>query len=121
MRRNSKKIVIIDDDKDIAEVIGLLLEMEGYNPVVIYSGRNALENIRKARPHLIILDVMLDGFNGRAICDELKADPEMKNTPVIMVSASAKSDMPGNHDLFIEKPFNIDEMMAGINNYLTIV
>jgi DNA-binding response OmpR family regulator len=120
MRHNGKKIVIIDDDKDIAEVIGLLLEMEGYNPVVIYSGRDALENIRKAKPHLIILDVMLDGFNGRAICDELKADPEMKKVPVILVSAAAKNDMPGNHDLFIEKPFNIDHMMSSINGYLDV-
>jgi CheY-like chemotaxis protein len=118
MHRNSKKIVIIDDDKDIAEVIGLLLEMEGYNPVVIYSGRNALENIRKAKPHLIILDVMLDGFNGREICDQLKADPDLKHAPVILVSAAAKNDVPGNHDLFIEKPFNIDHMMDSINGYL---
>ncbi len=118
MRSAKQKIVIIDDDKDIAEVIGLLLEMEGYNPIVVYSGRNALENIRKVKPHLIILDVMLDGFDGREICGQLKSDPELKKIPVILVSAAADPDQLGKHDLFIAKPFNVDEMVASVNGYL---
>lgn len=121
MIRNKKKIVIIDDDKDIAEVIGLLLEMEGYNPVVQYTGRSALENIRLSKPDLIILDVMLDGVDGRDICRQLKADPELQNIPVIMVSASLNLENKGDPDDFIAKPFNIDRILSSVGGYLKAV
>jgi DNA-binding response OmpR family regulator len=120
MVRNKQKIVIIDDDKDIAEVVGLLLEMEGYNPVTQYSGRNALENIRKYKPDLILLDVMLDGLDGRDICRQLKADPELQNIPVIMISATANRDNIGNPDYFIAKPFGIEEMVSSVNSFLKV-
>lgn len=112
----NKKVLIIDDDKDIAEVLALILEMEGYNPLAYYTGRDVLQKIKKYRPQLIFLDVRLDGIDGREICAQIKADDELKDIPVIMISASVTE--ANDADLFIAKPFNIDEIVASVNRYL---
>lgn len=117
---SNQKILVIDDDKDIAEVLGLILETEGYNPLVKYTGRDAVDAVRLFSPNLVMLDIILDGVDGREICKTLKSDPDLKDIPVIIVSATDHyRDMNGSqHDGFIGKPFNINEIVSTVNDCL---
>lgn len=121
MINSNQKILVIDDDKDIAEVLGLILETEGYNPLVKYTGRDALDAVRIFAPNLVMLDVILDDLDGREICKALKSDPELKGIPVIIVSATKNHYQEiddSQPDGFISKPFNVEEIVSTVNNCL---
>lgn len=110
----SKKILVVDDDESIVEVIQLLLESEGYQVESSLSG-DCIPNFPGGTPDLILLDVLISGKDGREICKRLKSDPETDHIPVIMLSAHADADrlMHGSGaDDFIEKPFDIDDFIA---------
>ncbi len=106
-----RKILIVDDDQDILEVIGLILESEGYEVELMSSGQEIFEHITKFSPDLIILDVMLGNMDGREICNNIKNTPDTLHIPIIMISAShnlaefvKKNCRP---DDFLAKPFDI--------------
>lgn len=119
---SNQKILVIDDDKDIAEVLGLILETEGYNPLVKYTGRDALDAVRIFAPNLVMLDIILDGVDGLEICKALKSDPDLKEIPVILVSATKhyRSTKGGQHDGFIAKPFNVEDIVSTVNDCLKV-
>lgn len=106
-----RKILIVDDDLDILEVIGLILESEGYEVELMSSGQEIFEHISQFNPDLIILDVMLGNMDGREICNNIKNTKDTLHIPIIMISAThnmaefiKKNCRP---DDFLEKPFDI--------------
>ncbi len=106
-----RKILIVDDDLDILEVIGLILESEGYEVELMSSGHEIFEHISKFNPDLILLDVMLGNMDGREICNNIKNTKDTLHIPIIMISAThnmaefiKKNCRP---DDFLEKPFDI--------------
>lgn len=108
-----KKILIVDDDLDIGNLLEETLTQAGYQTVRAYSGTEALLSIATARPDLILLDLMLPGLNGEALL------PHLKGIPVIVVSA--KVDVDNKVDLllggaadYVTKPFNTKELLARI-------
>jgi two-component system alkaline phosphatase synthesis response regulator PhoP len=82
-----KKIVLVDDDVEFCEAAKLLLESKGYEVVLAYDGKEGLEKVRAEKPDGVILDVMMPEMNGYDVCVVLKADPELKNTPVVLLTA----------------------------------
>jgi two-component system alkaline phosphatase synthesis response regulator PhoP len=82
-----KKVLLVDDDVDFCEATKILLESKGFDVVLAYGGREGLEKIRAEKPDLVILDVMMPEMNGYDVCVVLKADPEMKKIPTILLTA----------------------------------
>lgn len=115
-----KKILVIDDDESIIEVIQLVLEGEGYC-VQASMDSNLLPLFKKEKPDLILLDVLLSGADGRDICKQLKSNPKTAHIPVIMLSAHSDVDQvadDGGADDFLEKPFDVDALIAIVEKHL---
>lgn len=115
-----KKIMVIDDDKNIVELISLYLEKEGYNVVKYYSAVEALENYSKDTPELVILDIMLPEMDGYEMCTEIR---KMSNIPIIMITAKGETfdkvlGLELGADDYIVKPFDGKEMIARVKAVL---
>jgi DNA-binding response OmpR family regulator len=112
----SYKILIIEDEKQIARFIELELKHEGYDVYVCYDGKEGLKKVEEIHPDLILLDIMLPGINGIEICRKIR---QHSNVPIIMVTA--KDDIPdrvmgldSGADDYVTKPFAIEELLARI-------
>lgn len=114
----SKKILAVDDDNDIVDVIKIILEDEGYEVSTLTTGKNILNVISSIRPDLILLDVMLGGMDGREICKSIKEHIIFKKIPIVMISASHNLHgllkLPGSPNDFLEKPFDIDHLLSKV-------
>jgi DNA-binding response OmpR family regulator len=116
----SKKILVLDDDKGILDVISYVLEDSGYIVRTLSSGETILDEIRKFHPDLILMDIMLADMDGRIICQDLKGNSETKTLPVILISASHNVadtlKQIGAPNDFIAKPFDIEHLISRIKN-----
>ena len=106
----SKKILLVDDEKDMVETVAMRLEANGYQVIKAYDGSEGLEKAKKEKPDLIILDLMLPKMDGYKICGLLKADARYSKIPVIMFTARAqeadkKMGEEVGADAYITKPF----------------
>ena len=116
----NSKILIVDDEKNIAELIRLYLEKEGYKTVCAYDGNEALSLFNQHNPSMVILDIMLPGMDGWQVCKEIRKNSE---TPIIMLTA--KSDtfdkvlgLELGADDYITKPFEAKELLARVKAVL---
>jgi DNA-binding response OmpR family regulator len=118
--KKAKRVLVVDDENDILDVIRIILEDEGYDVTTLNNGRNIIEEISDNTPDLILLDVMLCGMDGREICRDIKADPRFESIPIIMISASHNLHgflgQEGYLDGFIAKPFDIDNLVEVVNS-----
>ncbi|WP_183557090.1 response regulator [Mucilaginibacter sp. SP1R1] len=116
------RILAVDDDNDILEVIQYILEESGYEVETLTDGHFLFDKIKEKQPDLILLDIMLGNLDGRDLCKSVKATKETHNIPVIMISAShdvSKTlNQTGAPDDFIAKPFDIDVLLKTINRQL---
>jgi DNA-binding response OmpR family regulator len=114
-----KKILIVDDNRDILELLKLILEMEGYNVSCLDDGSQLEDTIISYRPDLILLDIMLGPIDGRDLCRNLKGDPVTNQIPIIMISAShgtlSLAEKQCSADAFIPKPFEIDTLVSNVS------
>lgn len=117
-----KRILAIDDNPAILDVLNEILSFEGYEVVTISDGRKVFDTVEQVHPDLILLDVMLDNLDGREICRAIKNNRMFSGIPVIMISAThdLKSllDQPGAPDDFIAKPFDIYYLISKVNHQL---
>lgn len=115
----SRKILAVDDDNDIVDVIKIILEDEGYEVSTLTNGKNVFNVISSFRPDLILMDVMLGGMDGREICKAIKSHKLFKGIPVVMISASHNLQnllqLPGSPNDFLPKPFDIDHLVRKVN------
>lgn len=116
----SRKILVVDDNEDILDAIGLVLESEGYEIKTTLQGEEALKIVSEFNPDLILLDVLLSGSDGREIANRLKSDKKTSKIPVIMISAhpDAQSSVKevGVAD-FISKPFDTGKLLKMIKKH----
>jgi len=118
-----KKILIVDDETDIVEILQFVLEAEGYKCITAYDGEEGLKLAKNSMPDLIILDVMMPKINGYKICRLLKFDNKYKNIPILMITARSQDEdkVIGEEtgaDEYITKPFKVDEVVEKVKNYL---
>ncbi len=117
-----KKILIVDDDSDILEILSLVLVQSGYEVRMLSCGDTVFDDIKDFQPDLILMDVMLAGMDGRAICKEIKENHLTYFVPVILISGThdlAESlHLPGAPNDFIAKPFDIDYLLERIKKQL---
>ena len=116
-----KKILIIDDDPDVITVLQLLLKKKGYEVATASREDEAYKHVALFQPHLIVLDVLLSGVDGRTICKKLKADEKSRHIPIIMFSAhpGAQKNMENfGADDFLPKPFESNKLLERIQAQL---
>lgn len=114
-------IFIVDDDEGILDSFSALLGDSGYDIQTSLGDESLLPSIRKGKPQLIILDVLLSGKDGRDICRKLKTDSEMKDIPVIMTSARPdieKSVRDSGADDYLYKPFETDAFLTMVAKHI---
>ena len=115
-----QKILIVDDDENIAELISLYLTKECFDTMIVYDGEDALTAFDTYHPNLILLDLMLPGIDGYQVCREIRAK---SNTPIIMLSAKGEVfdkvlGLELGADDYILKPFDPKEMVARVRAVL---
>lgn len=119
----TEKIVVIEDETDILEVIAYNLKREGYDVVTSTSGEDGLEKIEKTKPNLVVLDLMLPEVDGIELCRKLKSDPVTQGIPVIMVTAKGEESdvvlgLGVGADDYVTKPFSPRELTARVKAVL---
>jgi DNA-binding response OmpR family regulator len=118
---NKGKILIIDDDAAILEAVQVFLESEGYSVNTSPDGSVVLGDNIKYHPDLILLDLLLSGKDGRKVVQQLRYQPETKDTPVIIMSAHtvrAEEALMAGAQEFLPKPFDISNLLVLIEKYL---
>lgn len=118
-----EKILVVDDEEDILELVRYNLAKERYQVISALSGEIALEKAREERPDLILLDLMLPGLDGLTVCRELKHDPLTSSMPIIMLTAKGEEadivvGLELGADDYIVKPFSPRVLQARIKAVL---
>ena len=116
----ARKVLIVEDESNIAELINLYLKKEGYETMIAEDGGKALELYRLFRPDLVLLDIMLPVMDGWAVCAKIR---ETDKTPIIMLTAKGETTdkvtgLEMGADDYIVKPFEMKELIARINAVL---
>jgi len=118
-----KRILLVEDEEDIAALIKLQAEISGYKLHVEVDGINGMRAIEREKPDLVILDIMLPGQNGLDICRKMKNDPDLKNIPVIIISAKGEEldvvlGLELGADDYVAKPFSPKVLFSRIKAVL---
>ena len=118
-----KRILVIEDEDNIAIALDYLITREGYEQERMASGGGAVERIRQTRPDLVLLDVMLPERSGYEICQDVRMDPDLADVKILMMTArgSAMERRKGiamGADGFISKPFELKELRAEVRRIL---
>jgi len=114
------KILVVDDDLDILEVLRFLLKKNGYEVFALSEAQKVIETVKEAKPDIVLLDINLSGYDGREICKYLKTTLHVK-TPIILFSAniSYKNSYQDSHaDDFLEKPFEVKKLLHVLRMHL---
>jgi len=114
-----KKILIVDDERDLVELIGLNLQRNGYEVITAHDGATGLELARRQHPDLLVLDVMMPGLSGRDVTVALKGDPETATMPILMLTAKTEETdiivgLSMGADDYVTKPFSMKVLMARV-------
>jgi len=122
----NKRILIVDDEKDLVSMIKMRLEASGYEALEAYDGQTALDKARQEKPDLIILDLMLPKMDGYMVCRMLKFDEKYKKIPIILFTARVQDSdkelgKEVGADAYITKPFEPNVLLAKIEELLTKV
>ena len=117
---NKQKILIVDDDENIAELISLYMTKECFETKIVYDGESALQEAGSFSPDLILLDLMLPGIDGYQVCREIR---QRAQTPIIMLSAKGEVfdkvlGLELGADDYLEKPFDTKELVARVKAVL---
>ncbi len=118
-----KRILVIEDDPDIVELLRYNLERESYTVTSAYTGAEGLARLRREHPDLLILDLMLPEVSGFELCRQVRRDPELRDLPVIMLTArSEEADVIAGIELgaddYLTKPFSPRELTARVGAVL---
>jgi CheY-like chemotaxis protein len=117
-----KKVLVVDDNEEILNVISIVLDMEGYDVKCLDNGLAVPELLLSYSPNLILLDIMLGGMDGRDLCKAIKSDPSTGHIPIVMISASHNlydsSEMNCMADDFIAKPFDIAHLASMVQKHV---
>ena len=118
------KILIVDDDVTITELMKVLVIMEGHQPTTVNDSTQAIEVANSVNPDLITLDLMMPGLTGFELCELLHNDPKFKKVPIVIVSAkddfeSKQKALQVGATEYVTKPFSADDLMGKIKTLTT--
>ena len=117
------RILVVEDDRDIADLVAHHLSRAGLQTDIVSRGSDVLDHVRRTPPALVILDLMLPGLSGLEICRLMRADPHLASTPIIMLTARADEGdrvkgLELGADDYVTKPFSPKELVARVNAVL---
>ena len=126
----NKKILLVDDDMDFVEATKLILESKSYNVTSAYNGQEGLRKVKTEQPHLIILDVMMPEMDGYEVCANLKADPQYRHIPILLLTAVGENIQTSKYtkemglnteaDDYIPKPVEPVTLVERVENLFRI-
>ncbi|QEC78601.1 response regulator [Mucilaginibacter ginsenosidivorax] len=119
----AKRVLVIDDDEDILELLNIIFQESGYDIVLSNTGE-AAEHLQVIQPDLVLLDVRIVGSakDGQEICREIKSQQNTRHLPVMLVSAESDLSIIAREcgaDAYLAKPFDIYELLAQVKEYLS--
>jgi CheY-like chemotaxis protein len=113
-------ILVVEDDPQVARLISLVLQRNGYTSQVVADGDSALDKARETKPSMIFADLTIKGMGGEQLCSALKANPDTKNIPYVVVSGdrdiAEKARVCGADD-YMGKPFEFEDLIRLVNKY----
>lgn len=117
------RVLLADDEPNILLSLEYLMKREGYEVHVARSGIEALELLRRVRPSLVLLDVMMPGMSGFEVCQELRADESIRHTRVLMLTAKGRDTdlakgLGVGADAYMTKPFSTKELVQKVREML---
>jgi two-component system phosphate regulon response regulator PhoB len=123
VRKGKKKVLVVDDEKDLVDLITYNLQRNGYDVVSAFTGNAALDVAEREQPDLIVLDLMLPGIDGNEVARRLKSDARSANTPIIMLTAKAEETdvvvgLTLGADDYVTKPFSMKILLARLTSVL---
>jgi DNA-binding response OmpR family regulator len=118
------KILIVDDDVTITDLMKALVSMEGHEPTTVNDSLQAVDVAKSVDPDLITLDLMMPGLTGFELCEMLSKDPDFSKTPIVIISAkddpeSKEKAMKAGAKDYITKPFGVDDFLEKITSLVT--
>lgn len=116
-----KKILVIDDDVTVVELLQMMFEEEAFLIQTLTSGARVQQQVVDFQPDLILLDVLLSGVDGRVVARTLKQQVATSRIPIIMLSATRTTEQTSRAagaDAFIAKPFDLEQLLGLVNAYL---
>ena len=119
----TKKVLIVDDEQNIAISVEFLMRSEGFEVVVAHDGEEGLARIRAHRPDLVLLDVMMPKLNGFEVCAAVRADPSLAGVRILMLTAKDRAaeiekGISLGADAYIPKPFATSELVDKVKELL---
>lgn len=119
---DGRSLLVVEDDPELNELVGAYAQICGFEYRAALNGRSALEEVARRRPTLVVLDLMLPDLDGFEVCRRLKADPQLRSVPVIILSALGG---PEERDRgincgaveYVTKPFDPDRLMQTISRH----
>ena len=123
MKKTSYTVLVIEDEPDIRELVEFNLKKYDYNVLLANNGEKGLKDSRSYEPDLILLDLMLPGIQGIDVCRVIKSDENIKNTPIIILSALGQEEdivlgLEAGADDYVSKPFSLEILNARIKTVL---
>ena len=117
---NTARVLVIDDEPDITEIVDSFLSDSGYTVAVENSPEQAVDRAKEFMPNVILLDIMMPGTNGYDVCQRIKAESELAHIPVIFLTGKDKGDDMGRSfksggDMYIKKPFSCERLLEIVN------
>lgn len=118
-----KRILVVDDEPDVTELLEYKLEQEGYRVKVLNDPLSFVATVREFEPDLMVLDIMMPELNGLQLCRIARSDPAMKNIPVIFLTAKGEAEdrvkgLETGAEDYVSKPFNTRELMLRVEKIL---
>ena len=119
----NEKILVVDDEENIAELISYNLTSNGYKVIIANNGNDAVKLAVEEKPNLILLDLMIPGKDGYDVCKDIRSNSEIRNTPIIMLTAKSEEldkilGLELGADDYITKPFSVRELLARVKAVL---
>ena len=121
----SKKVIVIEDERNIIEAISFILSRDGWDVVTHSNGHDAIDAVRLRKPDIVILDVMLPGKSGFDILQEIRGDGELGQIPVLMLTARGQEKdremaQRAGASAYMTKPFSNAEVLAAVRHLATV-
>ncbi|MBU0574156.1 MAG: response regulator [Candidatus Margulisbacteria bacterium] len=119
-----QKIMVVDDEKEVQDVLQTRFEALGYDVVIAENGEEALEKVKTDKPDLIILDIKMPKLDGYGVCRNLKGDKDFKDTPIVMLSVKAMEKdreigLKCGAEAYITKPFDPKKLVDTVKSLLS--
>ena len=120
----SKKIMVVDDEESLLELLRGILEAEGYNVITVASGQECISKLKSVKPDLIIMDMMMPGMSGRETTEKIRSDPKTKDVKIafLTVAKFSETGMKSLKDMnvveYINKPFDNADLLGKVKRII---